>query len=71
MARKRRVLLPIKANDKLKDVKKNAVTAAKELGYLPNTINSIIRADTTEMIMGLLANARRSEIGMWMYKITY
>jgi hypothetical protein len=57
----------VSKNDPLRETKLFAVRAAKDLGYLPVTINEIIRATTKNQVSRILATARPIEIGTWRY----
>lgn len=57
----------ISKNDPLKGIKREAVKAGKELGYLPMTLNDVVMATTEGRIARIMSQARNSEIGSWVY----
>jgi len=57
----------ISKNDPLKTIKREAVRAGKELGYLPMTLNDVVMATTEGRIACIMSQARNSEIGSWVY----
>jgi hypothetical protein len=54
---------PIARNDVLRSEKILARSIAKDLGYLPQTIDAIVTASSEVEINHILANARMTEIG--------
>lgn len=57
----------ISKNDPLNALKRDAVKAGKELGYLPTTLNSVVMATTEGRIACIMSQARNCEIGSWVY----
>lgn len=57
----------ISKNDPLKVMKRDAIKAGKELGYLPMTLNDVAMATTEGMIARIMSQARNCEIGSWVY----
>jgi len=58
----------VSKNDPLRLVKRDAIKAGKELGYLPTTLNAVATAMTEATISRIMTTARNSgEIGSWVY----